>query len=171
MAVTLFDLTVGSYTQSLEALREVMRKSREYFENEGIDLQEVVDTRLHPDMHPFSFQILAVVVHSIETLRGLESGVFDPVAPEHEPCFTGLERLVAETCERLAQYERQKLDVLEATEIRTGLQKVMTVNEYLLSHAIPNFYFHASTAYDILRMKGAPIGKLDFLGDRRITVL
>ena len=62
------------------------------------------------------------------------------------------------------------LNALEDVEIQTGPGKLVKANEYILSHAIPNFYFHAATAYDILRMKGAPIGKLDFLGSRRLAV-
>ena len=170
MGIELYDLTVGSYIQTLEAMSNFMSKSRNYFEGEKIELQEIVDTSLHSDMRPFSFQILAVVVHSTETLTAFETGVFDPIPPEHQPNYIGLEELVSITCAHIEKYDRLKLNQLESVEIGTGPNKVMKANEYLLSHALPNFYFHATTAYDILRMKGAPIGKLDFLGRRRVTV-
>lgn len=166
----LFDLTVGSYIQTLEAMTAFLSTSRKYFESEGVDLQEVIDSRLISDMQPFSFQILAVVVHSIETLKALESGIFDPEPPKHEPTFSGLEKLLKETLVQLEQYQRETVNSLEGIEIQIGQGKMTSAKDYLLSHNLPNFYFHAATAYDILRMKGAPIGKLDFLGTRRLEV-
>lgn len=147
-----------------------MKKSRVYFETEGVDLNEVVNARLHSNMQPFSFQIMAVVCHSIDVLKALNSGVFDPEPPEHEPGYDGLELLLKETCEQVGRYGRQAVNALEDVEIRIGQAQTMNAKTYLLSQGMPNFYFHATTAYGILRMKGAPIGKLDFLGHRRLEI-
>ncbi len=170
MTLGIFDLTVGSYLQTIEAMISFMKKSRVYFEEEGVDLNEVTNTRLHSDMQPFSFQIMAVVCHSIDVLKALDSGVFDPEPPIHEPGYDGLELLLEETCQQVGRYSRQAVNGLEDVEIRIGQAQTMNAKTYLLSQGMPNFYFHAATAFDILRMRGAPIGKLDFLGHRRIEI-
>jgi hypothetical protein len=165
----LFDITIGSYLQTIEAMIGFLETSRIHFESHDIDLDEVNDKRLYGDMQPFKFQILAVVVHSIGIIEALESGVFDPEPPKHEPTYEGLQDLLEETCQRLERYRRETVEEFENDEIQVGGNK-MNVKVYLLSQGIPNFYFHATTAYDILRMLGAPIGKMDFLGSRRLGV-
>ena len=78
--------------------------------------------------------------------------------------------LLKQTCQRLDQFERADVNRLEDNEIQLDGNRVVNAKNFLLSRALPNFYFHSATAYDILRTLGVPIGKMDFLGERRLIV-
>lgn len=78
--------------------------------------------------------------------------------------FYDLQTMVAETREDLLEYAPETVDGLAERPVRLGNIRTFTGERFLLSFSLPNFYFHAATAYDILRMRGVPIGKRDFLG-------
>jgi hypothetical protein len=112
-----------------------------------------------------------VLHHSLGAIEGLRHGVFRP--PQNLPNhgYPELAVLVAnarETLQKVAPEEvnaRAGADVI--FEIR-GTKVPFTAEEFVLSFSLPNFYFHATTAYDILRSKGAPLGKRDYLGRMRL---
>ena len=163
--IDLYDITVASYIRMSDAMVSVMEKSRRYFQSEGKDPDEIIAMGLYPDMWPFTMQIIAMVVQSTDALRALDSGVFKPKFPAFEPTFVGLQALLADNNRRLDDYTREWMNALDLTEgVRMETGDIVKKYDYLLANAIPNFYFHTTTAYDILRMNGAPIGKLDFLG-------
>jgi hypothetical protein len=170
MSVSLYDLSIGSYTQIVEAMLGVMKKGAEHCEAEGIDLAEVVATRLYPDMANFHFQVTSLTHHSLGAIEGLKSGSFGP--PAYPDC--GYPELQAMTEQTLAELRAQKPDEIEALAggqvvFRLGDNEIpFTSENFVLSFSMPNFYFHATTAYDILRSKGVPLGKRDFLGAIRV---
>ena len=170
MSVSLYDLSIGSYTQIVESMIGVMKKGAEHCEAEGIDLAEVVATRLYPDMANFHFQVTSLTHHSLGAIEGLKSGSFGP--PAYPDC--GYSELQAMTEKTLAELRAQKPDEIEALAggqvvFRLGDNEIpFTAENFVLSFSMPNFYFHATTAYDILRSKGVPLGKRDFLGAIRV---
>jgi hypothetical protein len=170
MALSFYDVSIGSYLQILGAASGYLAKGREHCEKNGIDLKQVVETRLAPDMLPFRFQVVAVAHHSLGAIQGIEAGVFKPpVVPDVD--YGGLEKLIAEARSGLQQYKREAIDALEGKDVLFKLGErgmPFVARDFVLSFSLPNFYFHATTAYDILRMKGAPIGKRDFMGVPRI---
>jgi hypothetical protein len=171
MAISLYDVSVGSYLQILGAVSAFLAKGREHCEKSGIDLDEVVETRLIADMLPFRFQIVSVAHHSLGAIRGIEAGVFEPPKGPLDQDYARLEELVAETRSALEAYDRAAIDVLEEKDVQFklgGMTMPFVARDFVLSFSLPNFYFHATTAYDILRMKGAPIGKRNFMGIPRI---
>ena len=91
--------------------------------------------------------------------------------PRHDPIdYPGLIRLLADTETGLAEWDREAVDALEGREVifDTGSYGAsFTAEAFLFSFSLPNFYFHAVTAYDILRAEGVPIGKRDYLGEMR----
>lgn len=171
MAISFYDVSVASYLQILGAVSGFLAKGREHCEKSGIDLAEVVETRLYDDMLPFRFQGFSVAHHSLGAIQAIEKGVFSPPAPAPDLDYTALEKLVADARSGLERYEREAIDALEGKDVEFKLGERgmrFIARDFVLSFSLPNFYFHATTAYDILRMTGAPIGKRDFMGRTRI---
>ncbi len=170
MPVSFYDLTVGTYTQIVTAAVGVLQKGADYCEEQGIALDDVVESRLIDDMANFHFQVVCITHHSLEALNGMKAGEFLP--PNYETRdYAGLQALTAGTLERLN--EMREADVNELAQgslvFKLGGNEIPFTNEnFALSFSLPNFYFHATTAYDILRSKGVPLGKRDFLGAMKI---
>jgi len=173
MAVSFYDISIGTYLQTLGGVIGFLEKGRAHCEANGIDLNEVVTTRLYPDMHPFRFQIWAVAHMTRGALKGLSDGRFSPPAPLPELDYAGLQQLMADVRDELCKVTRESAEALENKQVtfQIGDFKMMfTAPNFVLSFTLPNLFFHATTAYDMLRMKGVPIGKANFLGPMRIGV-
>jgi len=157
---------VGTFDRTLAAVTGFVDKGRAWCEENGVSLDDVVATRLRDDMLPFHFQLVSVSHHSLGALRGAQAGEFSP-PPKLELDFAGLQSLVAEARAGLADFTPDVVNGLEGRDLvfKIGGQSMPFVaEEFLLSFSLPNFYFHAVTAYDILRIQGAPLSKRDFLG-------
>lgn len=171
MAISFYDASVASYLQILNAVSGFAAKARQHFEKAGVDLDEIVETRLYEDMLPFRFQLVSVAHHSLGAIRAIEAGLFEPPAPRPDLDYAGLERLVADARAGLEGYDRDAIEALEENELAFRLgdfELPFVARDFVPSFSFPNFYFHAATAYDILRMKGAPLGKRDFMGVPRV---
>jgi uncharacterized protein len=171
LALSLYDVSVGSYLQILGAAAGFLAKGREHFEKNGVDLNEIVETKLIADMLPFRFQVVSVAHHSLGAIRALETGVFTPPAYDPKLDYAALEKLVAEARAAIEQTSREAIDGAQDKDVQFKIgDRTMpfVARDFILSFSLPNFYFHASTAYDILRMKGVAIGKRDFMGMPRI---
>ena len=171
MSTSLYDLSVVTYLQTLDAVTDFMEKGRAHCEKNEINLDEVVETRLFADMLPFRFQIVSVAHHSLGAMRGMEAGLFDPPGRDEDTDYKGLQKLVSAARAELQQYTSEAVNLLEGKEVALKLGErsmPFLAEEFVMSFSLPNFYFHATTAYDILRMKGVPMGKRDFLGPIRL---
>lgn len=171
MAVSLYDLTVASYLQVLPAVENFLKKGQEHFAAGGVDADAVADIRLAPDMLPFRFQVHSVVHHSLGAIAGIRAGLFNPPPPMAKLDYAGLRQQVADAragLEKVTPAEVEALSGRDMTFAMGDLKIPFTVETFLLSFSLPNFYFHAATAYDILRAQGVPLGKRDFLGRMRI---
>ena len=170
MTVSLYDISVASYLQALGGVVKFMEKGASFLEEKGVDPQEVVDMRLHPDMLPFQFQIKSVAHHSIGAVRGIREGLFTPPPATPDLDYAGLTSLVKEAEAELRTQSREEIDAMAGKQVIFRLSRgdmPFTAETFVLSFSLPNLYFHATTAYDMLRMKGAPVGKLDYLGSLR----
>ena len=171
MAVSLYDLSVTNYLQTLGAVEGFVAKSLGHFNDNKVDANEIADVRLAPDMLPFRFQIHSAVHHSLGAIRGVQSGVFAPPPPVPALDFAGLQKQVSEAREDLQKLKPDEVNGLAGKDMVFQLRDnklPFTAEGFLLSFSLPNFYFHATTAYDILRSKGVPLGKRDFLGRLRM---
>jgi hypothetical protein len=170
MAISLYDVSVTNYLQIVNAAGKFLDKALVYFREQNIDPEQIVETRLAPDMHPFRFQIHSVVFHSLGALESIRIGTFQapPQRPAHD--YAGLQALIAETHDALTKVTPDEIDALEGKDLifKGSTVRTFTAEGFLMSFALPNFYFHAATAYDILRWKGAPVGKRDFMGTLRV---
>ena len=168
MASSLYDITVIPYRQTVDAMTGILEKGAEHCQQAGINLDELVNFSLWEDMLPFSFQIHSVVHHSLNSLKGVESGKFGPPKDLPELDYAGLQQLVADTSAALEQYSREQVDAMAGGEVLFSIGEnyklPFTTEGFVLTFSTPNLHFHATTAYDILRMKGVPLGKLDFMG-------
>ena len=168
----LYDVAVGSYRQTLEASAGVLQKGAQYCQENGIALQEVVDSRLHPDMYSFHFQVVCITHHSLGAIRGIEAGEFAP--PDYpDTDYEGLQAMTQNTLDVLTDMRPEDLNALAGRKLvfKLGGNEIpFTAENFVLSFSLPNFYFHATTAYDILRSKGVPLGKRDFIGKLKMGV-
>jgi len=85
--------------------------------------------------------------------------------------YKGLQGLVGDAVAELKTVERDEIDALEGNDMKFKMGDIeipFTAENFILSFSLPNFYFHATTTYDILRMAGVPLGKMDFLGEMRV---
>jgi hypothetical protein len=170
MTVSFYDLTVGSYVQIVEAAVGVLEKGADYCGEKGIDLDDVVGTCLIDDMANFHFQVVCITHHSLEALNAMKTGEFLP--PNYEQMdYAGLQSLTGDTLATLKGMSADEVNALAGGSLvfKLGGNEIPFSNEnFALSFSLPNFYFHATTAYDILRAQGVPLGKRDFLGAMKI---
>ena len=172
MAVDLYDLTVASYLQTLGGVAGFMERGQAHCRDNNLDPEEIVETRLWSDMHPLRFQIVSVAHHSAGAIAGCKAGLFGPPSDQRAHSFIDLQGLVAETREKLSKLSREEVNALQGKDVTFQIgdrfKVPFTAENFLMSFSLPNFYFHATTAYDILRSKGVPIGKRDFMGQMRM---
>jgi hypothetical protein len=171
MAITLFDATVGSWLQGLGAAQGFLDKGLAHCREGGLDPAEMLDVRLWPDMLPLRFQIHSIVHHSVGAFEGARQGIFRPPSdlPEHD--YPGMQAKVAAAIASLGGLSADEVDALTGKEMAfeaRGRQLSFLAEDFLLSFSLPNIWFHATTAYDILRHKGVPLGKRDYLGMLRL---
>jgi hypothetical protein len=171
MAIPLYDVSVTSFLQVLGGVAGFLEKGRVHCEANKIDLNEVVETRLYPDMLPFRFQVIAVAHHSKGALDGAMAGVFMPPTGVAKQNYADLQQIVADARASLQKLTREAVDALQGKDVvfKLGERSMpFTAEGFLMSFSMPNLHFHATTAYDMLRMKGVPLGKRDYMGALRM---
>jgi hypothetical protein len=171
MATSLYDLSIGSYLQTLGGAVTFLEKGATHIAQQGIDPAEIVSTSLYQDMAPFHFQAVCIVHHSLGAINGMRQGEFGPPAGFGELDYAGLQKLVADALDELKGLDAHDVNQLAGGEVifKLGETQIPFTNEnFVMSFSLPNLYFHATTAYDILRQKGVPLGKRDFLGPMRM---
>jgi hypothetical protein len=170
MTTSLYDLSVGSYLQTVGGVVGVLARGRRHCEESGIDPDSLVGVRLFEDMAPLSFQIVSVAHHSLGVVKALNVGRFGPPTAKQPTDYAGLEAMAAQTQNELVEIKPDDINAFSGKDFAFEMGEVkipFTVENFILSFSIPNLHFHATTAYDILRMKGVPLGKRNYLGALR----
>ena len=166
MSLSMYQASVPVFVQLLEALSVCLDKAMAHAEAKKYDSAVLVGTRLIPDMLPFSTQIQIATDHAKGAPARL-AGIEPPTMEDTEKTLPELKARIAKTVEFLKTLKPAQIDGSEARPIELKL-RTRTINftgqAYLLHFAMPNFYFHVTTAYDILRQAGVDIGKRDFIG-------
>lgn len=171
MAFSLHAATIPSYLQILGTMNHLLDKAEAWCQEKGLPHSDLLGARIAPDMHPFTYQVKTTAVHSWGAIEGLRRGVFAPDLAPPPDSIAGLRQRIADAQAGLTAVTPAELEGYLGRDMRFeyGEYKLeFTAEEFLLSFSQPNFYFHATTAYDILRMKGLPIGKRDFTGRVRL---
>ncbi len=171
MALSLYAATVPSYLQILRSVTGLLGKAQAFCAERSLAPEEIIEARLAPDMLPFAYQVRSTVTHSVGAIEGLRRGTFSPDRSAPPGSFAQLETLVRGAQTTLGALDPAELDGYADRDMLfvSGERRLaFTGADFLLSFSQPNFYFHATTAYDILRWKGVAIGKRDFTGQLRI---
>ena len=170
---TFYDLSVGSYKQAVDGMITVMNKGAEFASKNNLDPDNFVKARLHEDMLPLLFQVNCVELHTLGALNGIESGVFTPPSTTEQLDFDGLQAMLIKTKSELETLDPEYVESLSGKSMIFKFKDYelpFTAENFVMSFSLPNLYFHTTTAYDILRHNGVPLGKADFLGRMRIGV-
>ncbi len=171
MTLSLFDATVAGFQQTLGAVSGFLDKGLAHCMDKGEDPEALVQARLFPDMFPLLFQIQSVAHHSIGAIEGVKAGQFQPPGNIPPMDYAGMVRLVSEAREALGKLTPEEVNDLAGRDVIfhfRDFKMPFTAEGFLLSFSMPNFHFHATTAYDILRSQGVPLGKRDYMGALRL---
>lgn len=173
MAISLYDVSVLSFLQTVGAVAGVLDKGLAHCKAAGIDPESIVETRLAPDMLPFRFQVVSVAHHSAGALDGVRAGRFGPPNLNSKEDYAGLQALIADALAKLKAATPDEINALEGKDVvfELGEMKMpFTAEGFLMSFSLPNLHFHATTTYDILRQAGTPLGKRDYMGRPRLKM-
>ena len=152
MSISLYDVSVTNYLQVLGGVEGFLDKGKTYCQENDIDLGEVVETRLYPDMNPFRFQVISVAHHSMGSIKGVEAGQFSPPSGYGEPDYAGLQNLVSEAKAAVESFGRDTVRGFEGGEMIFNLSAnklPFTAEDFVMSFSLPNLFFHATTAYGV----------------------
>lgn len=161
MSVTVYDTTIGNLSQGVESLIAILKKGSEHS-----DAASFPSATLIEDMKPLTFQVqiaLAMAKNTAAYIYGVEAG-----APQEDKTMEDMIAHCEKTLALLKSVDAKSIgDKAADTKINVKLgptvEATITVQEYVFGHVLPNFFFHLTTAYNILRMKGVPLGKMDYL--------
>ena len=163
MSVSMYQISVPPLVRGLGILSTLLRKGEAH-----ADAGSLLEARLAPDMMTMAGQ----VQRASDTAKGCAArlaGIDAPAMPDTEVTFADLQARLARTVEFLQSVKREQIDGSEAKPISFNAGPNVlnfTGESYVLTFVLPNFYFHVTTAYAILRHKGVALGKLDYLGPR-----
>jgi hypothetical protein len=163
----MYQCSVPVFVQFLASLSAVLDKAAAYAEAKKVEPSVLLNTRLAPDMFPLVRQVRAATDHAVSACGRL-AGVDMPSFPNTEASIPELKERIAKTIDFLKGLKPAQIDGSEGKEIKitfpSGAVREFTGQSLLLNNSLPNFYFHCTTAYDILRHCGIELGKRDFMG-------
>ncbi len=171
MTVSLHAVAVETYLQILPSIAGLVGKAEEHCQSNGLPDSALTEASLAEDMWPFAKQVFECGHHSARAIEGVRAGVFSPEVDPVPSDFATLHKQVADSIATLEAVDPGELDAVAGRDMKFKFgerEMPFTVEGFLLTFSLPNFYFHATTAYDILRGKGLQIGKMDFLGKIRL---
>ncbi|HML31080.1 MAG TPA: DUF1993 family protein [Hyphomicrobium sp.] len=166
MPVSMYDVAIPTFQKQLAALEAILDKAAEQAAAKKIDFAVYLGSRLYPDMFNLTRQV-QLATDFAKAAPARLAGVDVPSFPDVETTLPELKARIAKIQALLGTYKPEQFADADARKLtlKVGGQEVtMTGREYLLHVAFPNFFFHCTTAYDILRHNGIEIGKRDFVG-------
>lgn len=166
MTLSMYTLTVPVFVRYLTNLRAVLEKADAYAGEKKIKPEVFGQSRLAPDMNPLTFQIQSSTDRPKLALARL-TGRTPPVWEDNEVSIADMQARIDKAIEHFRSYTAADIDGTDnkmLTVRARGQDVQVSGEEHLLYNVVPQFYFHVTTAYDIIRHAGVPIGKRDFLG-------
>ena len=166
MSVSMYDVSVPAFTRGLASLKTVLTKGAAHAAAKKIDESVFLNARLFPDMLPLARQVHIATDFARGTVARL-AGSEPPKWEDNETTFAELIARVERTIDAVKAFTPAQIDGSEARPVTRpvrGEPKTFTGINYLLQYSLPNFYFHVTTAYAILRSNGVEVGKGDFIG-------
>ena len=166
MTISMYQASAPRFANTLKNLSAILDKAQAYADAKKIDPRVLTAARLFPDMFPMARQVQS----ACDTAKGAVArlaGVDIPAHEDTEQTFEELRARIAKTIAFINTVKPAQIDGSEEREVvlkmRSGEVKFKGM-QYLLGHALPNFYFHVTTAYNILRHNGVEVGKRDYIG-------
>ncbi len=166
MTISMYQASIPVYLQYLNSVSAVLDKGAAFAESRKLDPAMLLQARLYPDMHPLVKQ---VQIFTDQAVRGASrlAGKEPPSFPDTETSFAELKTRIQKA---IAHVQSFKASDIDGSEDRDIVMKTPRGDmnfkglQYLLAFSLPNFFFHATTTYSILRHVGVEIGKMDFMG-------
>ena len=166
MAISMYQASAPRFANMLKNLSAILEKAQAHAEAKKIDPAVLLESRLYPDMLPLVRQVQIASDNAKGAVARL-AGVEVPKYEDTEETLADLRARLAKTVDFVESFKPAQIDGSEGNDIhlKLGPREVTWKGmQYLLGFALPNFYFHVVTAYDILRHNGVEIGKRDFIG-------
>ncbi|MBM3508883.1 MAG: DUF1993 domain-containing protein [Alphaproteobacteria bacterium] len=166
MSLSMYQASVPVFVKFLTALAGVIDKAVAHAQAKKIDPAVLLGMRLYPDMFPLATQIWEAADFAVKGVGGL-AGIEIPKLGDPDTTFDAAKQRLAKAVAFLQSLKPAAIDGSEARDVTLtlgGKPRVFKGQDLLLTWSLPNFYFHVTTAYGILRHAGVEIGKRDFLG-------
>ena len=167
MTISMYQASVPGVLRMMNSLSAILDKAKAMAAARKWEDSTLLAARLYPDMFPLTRQI-QIVSDTAKSIGARLAGIEVPSYPDTETSIDELKARLAKTADFLKSIHPSKFDGAETRQIvltlGTGRKLEFTGQDFLFSNALPNFYFHATTAYDILRHCGLELAKRDFLG-------
>lgn len=166
MTISMYQASVPCFVRTLGNLSAILDKAQGYVDAKKIDPVALTSYRLYPDMLPMGRQV-QIACDAAKGLVARLSGLENPVHEDTEKTLVELQARITKTLAFVQSVTPAQLDGTEEKDIvvkRGDTETHYKGMQYLLGNALPNFYFHVTTAYNILRHNGVEIGKRDYLG-------
>ena len=167
MSITMYNASVPIFKQQLDALIIILGKAEAHAIENNITLNTLLHAKLFPDM----LDLIRQVQIASDFAKGVSArlaGVDVPVFEDNEASFQELQARIAKTLHFISSLDPTSIEGSEertiVTREGTPKEKTFTGQHYLLHYGIPQFFFHITTAYAILRINGITIGKRDYMG-------
>ena len=166
MSLSMYQASIPVFRHQLQALSKILAKGEEHANARKLDHSALIQCRLYPDMFPLARQV-QIASDAAKGAVARLAGADVPSFEDNETTFAQLQERCARTIKFIGGFKPEQIDGSEEREIvlkLAGQDVTFTGQQYLLGLAMPNFYFHMTTAYALLRHCGVEVGKRDFLG-------
>jgi hypothetical protein len=163
----MYDASIPVFIRTFRNLLAILDKGEAFAKEKGLDPRELTEARLIHDMDPLTSQIQ----RASDTAKGVGGRLTGNPAPgyeDNEKTFAEMRARIEKTIKYLESVPRDQIDGTEDKTVQLNTRSRATSlsgRDYLFNFALPNFYFHVTTAYDILRARGVQIKKIDYIGD------
>ncbi|HLT91902.1 MAG TPA: DUF1993 domain-containing protein [Woeseiaceae bacterium] len=169
MALTVYDVAIAPLSRMLANLDRIVTLAETWAEERSIDPAALIQARLYPDMLPFVSQV-RIATDTAKGAAARLAGTELPRWADDEVTFADIHARIRKAIDYLATFRPEQFEGAEQARIEMKLPKRtldFSGRDYITGYVLPNFHFHVTTAYAILRHNGVPIGKQDYLGDTR----
>lgn len=166
MTVSIYEFSAPRLVRSLHALEHILDKAAAHAQAQGIDPGVLFAARLYPDMFPLVKQVQIATDNALRCVARL-AGEEPPRIEDGEQDFAALKARIETAIAHIEAFAPERFEGAEKRTVTLqagGQSHELAAPDYLMGFLLPNFYFHVTTAYDILRHNGVPLGKKDYLG-------
>ncbi|MBC2779003.1 DUF1993 domain-containing protein [Parasphingopyxis marina] len=171
MALSLYDAIIPGNLQIIGAVSGLVDKAEAFGAETGRSEADMLQAKLAEDMLPFAYQVKSVAEHSLGAIEAVRTGNYSPDLAPPPASYADLRAKLDKAASALVALDPAEVDGFIGNDMQFSFRETVipfTAENFLLSFSQPNFYFHATTAYDVLRAEGVALGKRDFLGQLRI---